>query len=164
MCNFTGKRITPSIDLLAEIINQIAIDIELVLVFFNIVVMFLQSNLQLFTMVFIHKLLLGVGDLRSFKKSLVLQQSLLQTIVDLLSLLIKSLVVHVEIHGLSVRMLMTFFAEIKPFNYGGLVYTSEYYVTNLLHCEHSGLFEAHRVEVLLVRHISTFKFRELWHG
>ena len=41
MCNFTGKRITPSIDLLAEIINQIAIDIELVLVFFNIVVMFL---------------------------------------------------------------------------------------------------------------------------
>ena len=41
MSNFTGERITPSIDFLAEIINQVAIDIELVLIFFNIVVMFL---------------------------------------------------------------------------------------------------------------------------
>ena len=41
MSDFTGERITPSIDLLAEIIYQVAIDIELVLVFFNIVVMFL---------------------------------------------------------------------------------------------------------------------------
>ena len=86
MCNFTRERITPSVDFLAEIIYQIAIDIELVLVFFNIVVMFLKSNLELFTMVFIHQLLLGVGDLCRFEESLVFEQSLLQTIVYLLSL------------------------------------------------------------------------------
>ena len=37
-------------------------------------------------MVFIHQLLLGVGDLCRFEESLVLEQSLLQTIVYLLSL------------------------------------------------------------------------------
>ena len=115
-------------------------------------------------MVFIHQLLLGVGDLCRFEESLVFEQSLLQTIVYLLSLRIKSLVDCFEFQGLSVRILMSFFAKIKPFYYGGLVDAGEYYVTNLLHCEHSGLFEAHRVEVLLVRHISTFKFRELWYG
>ena len=115
-------------------------------------------------MVFIHQLLLGVGDLSSFEESLVFEQSLLQTIVYLLSLWIKSLVDCFEFQGLSVRILMSFFAKIKPFNYGGLVDTGEYYVTNLLHCEHSRLFKAHWVEVLLVRHISTFKFRELWYS
>ena len=94
-------------------------------------------------MVFIHQLLLGVGDLCRFEESLVLEQSLLQTIIYLLSLVIKLLVDCFEVQGLSVRMLMTFFAKIKPFDYGGLVDTGEYYVTNLFHCEHSGLFEAH---------------------
>ena len=41
MCNFTGKRITPSVNLLTEIIYQVSIDIQLVLVFFDVVVMFL---------------------------------------------------------------------------------------------------------------------------
>ena len=41
MSNFTGKRITSPVDLLSKIIYQVAIDIELVLVFFDVVVMFL---------------------------------------------------------------------------------------------------------------------------
>ena len=41
MSNFTGERITSPVDLLSEVIYQVAIDIELVLVFFDVVVMFL---------------------------------------------------------------------------------------------------------------------------
>ena len=114
-------------------------------------------------MVFVLTLFLSVLLLCLIEKILVLLQSLLQTIIDLLSLSIKLLIILIEFKSLSVRKFMTFLAKSKPIDNGRLVDTSENNVTNLFHCEHSGLFEALRVKVLLVVGIQTFKFRENWY-
>ena len=61
-------------------------------------------------MVLIHQLLLGVGNLSLFEKILVLEQSLLQIIVYLLSLLVKISVFLLKFEAPTVRMFMTLLA------------------------------------------------------
>ena len=61
-------------------------------------------------MVLIHQLLLGVSNLSLFEEILVLEQSLLQIIVYLLSLLVKLSVNPFKFKALPVRMFMTLLA------------------------------------------------------